>query len=85
MVRTHQSRVNQFSYRELFEEKVFPAMRQGLGRSGFKRVVCWLAARRAKPHQARMVMEWLDSNFGEQMPSSPSEGTLRHKLILSDL
>ena len=60
-----EGRINQFSYRELLEELVFPAMRQGLGRSRFKKVI-WQQDG-AKPHQARMVMEWLDSIFGDQM------------------
>ena len=40
-------------------------MRQDLGRSRFKKVI-WQQDG-AKPHQARMVMEWLDSIFGDQM------------------
>ena len=58
-------RVNQFSYRELLEDMVFPLMKQRLGLAKFRRVV-WQQDG-AKPHQARMVMEWLDSIFGDNM------------------
>jgi hypothetical protein len=58
-------RVNQYTYRDLLENKVFPVMKESLGQARFRRLV-WQQDG-AKPHQARMVMEWLDSIFKEKM------------------
>ena len=58
-------RVNQHTYRELLEDKVFPIMKQKLGLTKFRKTV-WQQDG-AKPHQARMVMEWLDAIFQERM------------------
>ena len=58
-------RVNQHTYRELLERKVFPLMKQQLGLARFRRTI-WQQDG-AKPHQARMVMEWLDSIFMDRM------------------
>ena len=57
--------VNQFSYRQLLEEKVFPVMKQTLWLAKFN----WTVWRQddAKPHQARIVMEWLDTIFQDRM------------------
>ena len=57
--------VNQFSYRELLEKTVFPLMMLMLGRAVWGRT--WWQQDGAKPHQARMVMEWLDGIFGERL------------------
>ena len=57
--------VNQFSYRELLERTVFPLMMLMLGRAVWGRMI-WQQDG-AKPHQARMVMEWLDGLFGERI------------------
>ena len=58
-------RVTQFTYRELLERKVFPLMREKLGVNRFRRTI-WQQDG-AKPHQARMVLEWLDSVFETRM------------------
>ena len=58
-------RVNQFSYRQLLEDKVFPVMKQTLGLSKFSWTV-WQQDG-AKQHQARMVMKWLDTIFQDRM------------------
>ena len=58
-------RVNQFTYRELLETNVFPVMKERLGQARFRRTI-WQQDG-AKPHQARMVMEWLDTIFKERM------------------
>lgn len=57
--------VNQFSYRELLEKTVFPLMMLMLGRAVWGRT--WWQQDGAKPHQARMVMQWLDGIFGERL------------------
>ena len=56
--------MNQFTYREL-ETNVFPVMKERLGQTRFRRTI-WQQDG-AKPHQARMVMEWLDTIFMERM------------------
>ena len=61
----YDERINQHTYRELLEDKVFPAMKQSLGLAKFRRTV-WQQDG-AKPHQARMVMEWLDTIFQDRM------------------
>ena len=58
-------RVTQHSYRELLEEELFPQMQQQLGRRGWRDLV-WQQDG-AAPHQARMVMQWLDTLFDERM------------------
>ena len=60
-----EGRVTQFTYRDLLESKVFPDMKEKLGQAGFRRTT-WQQDG-AKPHQARMVMEWLDTIFKERM------------------
>ena len=60
-----EERINQFSYRDLLEHKVFPTMKETLGMTKFRRMV-WQQDG-AKPHQAEMIMEWLDSIFQERM------------------
>ena len=57
--------INQFSYRSLLQRKVFPQMKRALGEALFNLTV-WQQDR-AKPHQANMVMDWLDSIFEERM------------------
>ena len=57
--------MTQFSYRQLLENQVFPLMKQQLGLTKFRRTV-WQQDG-AKPHQARMVMEWLDGIFKNRM------------------
>ena len=58
-------KVTQFTYKELLETKVFPVMKEKLGQAKFRRVI-WQQDG-AKPHQARMVMSWLDTIFKERM------------------
>ena len=58
-------RVTQFSYRQLLVNQVFPLMKQQLGLTKFRSTV-WQQDG-AKPHQARMVMEWLDGIFKNRM------------------
>ena len=57
--------INQFSYRSLLQRKVFPQMKRELGEALFN-LTMWQQDR-AKPHQAGMVMDWLDSIFEERM------------------
>ena len=47
------------------EEQLFPQMMEQLGRSKWKSLI-WQHDG-ADPHQARMVMEWLDGVFRERM------------------
>ena len=61
----HQGRVTQHSYRELLESELFPQMRQELGRRSWNELV-WQQDG-AGPHQANMVMEWLDTVFANRM------------------
>ena len=79
--------VNQFSYRQLLEEKVFPVMKQTLWLAKFNWTV-WQEDD-AKPHQARMVMKWLDTDFQDRMvaikclrgggvPGPPTDLTATH-------
>ena len=58
-------RVNQFTYKELLESEVFPVMKEKLGQAKFRRTI-WQQDG-AKPHQAKMVMNWLDTIFKERM------------------
>ena len=58
-------RVTQHTYRDLLERQVFPLRKQQLGMARFRRTI-WQQDG-AKPHQARMVMEWLDSIFMGRM------------------
>ena len=60
-----EGRVTQYTYRELLETKVFPKMKEKLSLAGFKRTI-WQQDG-AKPHQAVMVMNWLDTIFKERM------------------
>ena len=57
--------INQHSYRDLLQRRVFPQMKQKLGQQLFDQTV-WQQDG-AKPHQANMVMDWLDTIFGERM------------------
>ena len=57
--------INQWNYRELLHRKVFPQMKRTLGQDLFSLTI-WQQDG-AKPHQANMVMEWLDGIFEERM------------------
>ena len=58
-------RVNQFSYRQLLEDKVFPPMKQALGLTKL-RISVWRQDG-GQPQQAKMVTEWLETIFQEWM------------------
>ena len=58
-------KVTQQSYRELLESILFPQMKQKLGRRRWSNLV-WQQDG-AGPHQANMVMDWLDSVFASRM------------------
>ena len=58
-------RVNQFNNRQLMKNKFFPAMKQTLGLVKFRRIM-WQQDG-FKPHQAKMMMEWLDTILQDRM------------------
>jgi hypothetical protein len=58
-------RVNQISYRELLEDRVFPSMKK-TPRLAKLRSTVW-QQNGPKPHQAKMVMKWLDTISQDRM------------------
>ena len=58
-------RVTQHSYKELLESQLFPQMKEKLGRRRWSKLV-WQQDG-AGPHQANMVMDWLDGVFANRM------------------
>ena len=58
-------RVTQHSYRDFLESVLFPKMKEKLGRRNWDKLV-WQQDG-ARPHQANMVMDWLDGIFASRM------------------
>ena len=59
--------MNQHSYRQLLETKVFPDMKQSLGQAKFRQVV-WQQDG-ARCHTSHMVMDFLDEIFEDRVVS----------------